>query len=258
MEAEPTKAEPLRRKRRWFQFSLRTLLVFTLLCAVVSAWYCAMWHEFVREDAAVQKLTAFWAQVEWKSILPSWIDPDAPSDPTPDVECPAGHLTAFMRVSSVILDERAVRPISHDELSILADLPHLGALRILGFSDQFGDDGLAILKSLPQLTTLDLSGTNVSDRDIDRVLVLPQLQELELNRSDLTDEIVSRLAALKDLRKLVITDNPKVTDATAVIEGFPSLEEFWIEGTSISPAAIARLKRSRPRLDIYCPSLNFN
>jgi hypothetical protein len=38
MQTEPSEAEPPKRKRRWFQFSLRALLVVTLLavaCAYV-------------------------------------------------------------------------------------------------------------------------------------------------------------------------------------------------------------------------------
>ena len=34
MESEPSKAKPPKRKRRWFQFSLRTLLIFTVVCAI--------------------------------------------------------------------------------------------------------------------------------------------------------------------------------------------------------------------------------
>ena len=37
METEPLKADSPKRKRRWFQFSMRTLLIFTLVCAVASA-----------------------------------------------------------------------------------------------------------------------------------------------------------------------------------------------------------------------------
>ena len=38
MQTEPPKAEPPKRKRRWFQFSLRTLLIFTVICAIPCAW----------------------------------------------------------------------------------------------------------------------------------------------------------------------------------------------------------------------------
>ena len=41
MEAEPTKAEPPKRKRRWFQFSLRTLMIAVTLFTV---WLGLEWH----------------------------------------------------------------------------------------------------------------------------------------------------------------------------------------------------------------------
>ena len=36
MQTEPTKTDPPKRKRRWFQFSLRTLIIVTLIGGVVS------------------------------------------------------------------------------------------------------------------------------------------------------------------------------------------------------------------------------
>jgi hypothetical protein len=38
MQSEPPKAERPKRKRRWLQFSLRTLLIFTMICAIGCAW----------------------------------------------------------------------------------------------------------------------------------------------------------------------------------------------------------------------------
>ena len=38
MEAEPTKPDPPQRKRRWFQFSLRTLMIAVTLLAVPCAY----------------------------------------------------------------------------------------------------------------------------------------------------------------------------------------------------------------------------
>jgi hypothetical protein len=38
MQTEPPEAEPPKRKRRWFQFSLLSLLIFTMACAVGAAW----------------------------------------------------------------------------------------------------------------------------------------------------------------------------------------------------------------------------
>jgi hypothetical protein len=37
---EPPKVEPPKRERRWFQFSLRTLMIGVTLLAVLPGWLC--------------------------------------------------------------------------------------------------------------------------------------------------------------------------------------------------------------------------
>jgi hypothetical protein len=53
MQTEPTESEPPKRKRRWFQFSLRTLMIFTLVCAVGSAWVARRLEQKRSERKAV-------------------------------------------------------------------------------------------------------------------------------------------------------------------------------------------------------------
>jgi hypothetical protein len=48
MEAEPPKVEPPKRKCRWFQFSLRTLLIVVTLAAV-ACWVVADRQRLIRE-----------------------------------------------------------------------------------------------------------------------------------------------------------------------------------------------------------------
>jgi hypothetical protein len=36
MQTDPPKADPPKRKRRWFQFSLRAMMIFTGICAIAS------------------------------------------------------------------------------------------------------------------------------------------------------------------------------------------------------------------------------
>jgi hypothetical protein len=54
MEAEPPKADPPKRKRRLFQFSLRTLMIFTLIVAIPSAWFGIKIEQKRRERDAVE------------------------------------------------------------------------------------------------------------------------------------------------------------------------------------------------------------
>ena len=52
MEADPPKAEPPKRKRRWFQFSLRSLMIGVTLLAVPCA-YVGWQAKIVRERRAM-------------------------------------------------------------------------------------------------------------------------------------------------------------------------------------------------------------
>jgi hypothetical protein len=51
MQIEPSKADPPKRKRRWFQFSLRSLMIVTLVIAVPCA-YVGWQEKVVRERRA--------------------------------------------------------------------------------------------------------------------------------------------------------------------------------------------------------------
>ena len=53
MQTESPKAEPPKRKRRWYQFSLRTLLIFTVVCAIGSAWVARRMDRKRRDREAV-------------------------------------------------------------------------------------------------------------------------------------------------------------------------------------------------------------
>jgi hypothetical protein len=49
MQTEPPKAEPPKRKRRWYQFSLRTLMIGVTLFCVVVGGYVGWQAKIVRE-----------------------------------------------------------------------------------------------------------------------------------------------------------------------------------------------------------------
>jgi hypothetical protein len=57
MQAEPPKADPPKRKRRWFQFSLGTLLIGVTLLAIPCAWVGWQAKIIHRRKAMINKLT---------------------------------------------------------------------------------------------------------------------------------------------------------------------------------------------------------
>jgi hypothetical protein len=49
MESEPPTAEPPKRRRRWFQFSLRSLMIFTVVCEIPFGWFGARMRRAERQ-----------------------------------------------------------------------------------------------------------------------------------------------------------------------------------------------------------------
>jgi hypothetical protein len=66
MEAEPPKAEPPKPKRRWFQFSLRTLMIGVMLLALVCG-YVGRQAEFVRKRHEAAATHQMWQGIPMTS-----------------------------------------------------------------------------------------------------------------------------------------------------------------------------------------------
>jgi hypothetical protein len=65
MQAEPSKADPLKHRRRRLQFSLRSLLIFTLICAIPCAWLGRKIEQKRKEREAVEAITKLGGDAQW-------------------------------------------------------------------------------------------------------------------------------------------------------------------------------------------------
>jgi hypothetical protein len=87
MEIEPRAVEPPKRKRHWFQFSLRTLLILTLICAVAASWVAHRRDKKRGERetiAAIRKvggLVYYDSEVEEKNLAGKIVNPAGPRGP---------------------------------------------------------------------------------------------------------------------------------------------------------------------------------
>jgi hypothetical protein len=73
MDSEPPKADLPKRKRRWFQFSLRTLLIATLIVAIPCAWLGRKIAQKQREREAVEAIVKAGGIVCYDYQKPSFI-----------------------------------------------------------------------------------------------------------------------------------------------------------------------------------------
>jgi hypothetical protein len=153
-------------RRRWYQFSLRTMLVGMVVIGFGTAWLSLQVKRALDQRRAVKAIAAVaevwfaeprtWAQRN--KYLRSWLGDDA-----------------ILDVYRVVF-----RQAQGEELELaLSHLRGLTQLEWLDLSDtQVSDAGLAHLRGLTQLQTLDLSNAQVSDAELSQLSEsLPQLSE---------------------------------------------------------------------------------
>ena len=281
METEPSKADPPKGKRRWFQYSLRTLLIFTLLFAIASAWLVRIEKRAERQKAAVEallkaggavfynyQLNASWATgVQGKPSGPVWLRRLLGNDAfdivvDANVKTDAGieSVMQFDRLRGLVVgtdvtDAGFCRLCELNQLESLVlegerwndlalqYLPGLRGLRELTINRaQVSDAGLRYLEGLGQLQYLSLWRTNVTDDGLTQVKKLRHLQKLILCETKITDAGIEQLAGL-DLRLLWIA-NTKVSDAGLESVGqISSLEQLSLGDTRVSDKGLAALTR---------------
>ncbi len=192
LEGESTKTDPSKRKRRWFQFSLRTLMVFTLICAIACAWLGSKIERKRRERESVKLIeemggSAYYDyQVVEDSLAPSW-SPDAPPSGPAWLRWLLGD-DFFAEVNGVVLN--------HSEPSGNAKRLHLEELTQLEylFLDELGSDALlADLKGLTRLKHLELCGATITDAGLQHLRALTKLEWLDVRDTKVTDVAVSDL-----------------------------------------------------------------
>jgi hypothetical protein len=188
---EPLKAEPPKRKRRWFQFSLRTVMIFTALVAVVCGWLGSKIERKREERDAVKAIEALGGVVIYDF---QWVDYEFVSDAPPPGPAWLRSLLGDEFFGAVDFVALRSRPEAIDDS--LESFKGLAQLRTLLLSETgVSDAGLAHLRGLTHLRRLSLNRTNVTDAGIVNLYGLAELESLELAHTKVTD------AGVKDLQK---------------------------------------------------------
>ncbi len=108
----------------------------------------------------------------------------------------------------------------------MAALQGLTSLERVGLSCS-SIQNLEVLAALPQLKTLELAETQISDASIEVLSRSPSIRSLSLQRTGLTDRSLEHLAALSTLRELTVGPNISESAARKLHEDLP---ECMIEG----------------------------
>lgn len=189
---------PLR--RRWFQFSLRWLLLFGGLLCTLLASASALVKTAKAQKQAVAMIESrggvvgydFEFEISGESI-------DQPASLWPHWILKTIGPDYFHRVVYAGLDDTAT---TDADLFFIRDLPHLQVL-VLGLTN-VSDKGLECVGGLSELHELYLLGDNVSGEGIKHLARVPHLRVLDLRETQVKEDDLERLADFKSLRLLKI------------------------------------------------------
>jgi hypothetical protein len=214
-------------KRRWYQFSLKTVLVvLTLLCLGPGGYVAYEQAKARKHKAAVEAIEKFGGKVEFDQTVPVR---------SATMRQILGN-ESFGNVRSVIFDGTQVSDAG------LVHLAELRGLKELWLGDTpVTDADLVHLAGLTKLESLYLQETQVSDAGLVHLAGLKGLRELWLKDSLMTDAGLVHLADLKSLEILSLSET-RVTDAGLVhLAGLKGLKQLWIDKTQVTDAGLVHL-----------------
>jgi hypothetical protein len=190
--AEPAKPKS---KLRWYQFSLRSLLIFITLFACACSWFVVKMGQANRQReaaAAIRKLhgTVYY---DYQLYGPDGCDlgdcMDIPK--SPNLYSKQLGIDFFHSVDCILCQGQKIND------SIIEPLRSLPNLKRLDLSDtSVSDSGLNNLEELLYLKYLILDGTPITDDGLRSLKSMKNLNLLDLSRTNISDDGMEHLVEL--------------------------------------------------------------
>jgi hypothetical protein len=177
-------------KYRFFQYSLRTLMIFVTIFAVACSWFAVKMGQATRQKEAVKAFKKLGGDIAYDYQFDSW--GQIISQNMEPMEAPC-----LRKILGVDFFHTVVYAKSIDDapLRILKDLSGIRQLKLTDeeVNSQVTDAGLESLECLSQLQILDLGYSKVTDAGLEHLKGLTQLHRLVLNGTKVSYEGVDKL-----------------------------------------------------------------
>jgi len=204
---------PPKRERRWLQYSVRSLLVLTLLAAIGLGWVRHEMNRLQAEEEAVAAIRALGGTVLYET--------------NPFTDEPPGP--GWLRW---VLGENFFREVEQ-----------------VRFPAGVDDDAVRHLDRLRGLSDLDLRGARVTNAGLEPVWRKRGLIKLDLGSTALTDDDSPRLAGLRQLKALHLS-NTAITDRSVrTLTSLSKLASLNLFGTHVTPEGVRQLRSALPSLE---------
>jgi len=166
-------------KRRWLQFSLRSLILFTLIGGVASGRLGRMVEEKYDKARAIEEQRKAWDE---SGLIAAKIKGQLGYSA---MACPQLRPPNYVWVST------CGHPTDEAGLDRLAAMPRVGSLNLIG--NQITDSDLRRFENMTSLQTLVLHSKAVTDAALSSLKRLPNLRKLNLASTNVSDAAMSEL-----------------------------------------------------------------
>ena len=115
---------------------------------------------------------------------------------------------------------------------------------------EFGDREAKCLQEVPNLISLSLSNTQVSDAGLRHIAGLTNLKLLHLQNTQVSDAGLEHIEGLRNLIFLYL-DDTKVSDAgLEQLEKLTNLKMLYLNNTQVTPEGVKKLQEALPNCEI--------
>jgi hypothetical protein len=262
-------------KRRWYQFSLKTLLVLMVLCSLVLGAFSWRLQRAHRQARAVAALRSLGCEVGYEIIEPrvtggfkrrkkqdpwllnipiKWLGEDffydvygvtargeQPGSPD-EVKRFWQEVATFPALDYLTLEEKW---IDHDGWKLLANSQSVRHLYL--DSNRLGDEDFAVFGTMLNLQELLWWGVSkkITDAGVANLDELTELQSLTLSNTEITDAAAPHLAKHTKLQQLSL-GSTHISDAgLAHLSELTDLRYLFLERTRVTDAALVHLQHMK-------------
>jgi hypothetical protein len=245
MASGPPKRASSKQKLSWYQLSLCSLLIFTIVFGIGLSWFVSNLRRAARQRAAVEAI------VKMKGCLLYDYDLDEAGDIVPGkLSQPAWlrNLLGDDYFRSVSLVDFSEGEVKGPHLEYVKDLQNLRYL--YDHRTQVTDTELRNIEGLTKLQSLDLSGTSITESGLAHLNKLTTLEVLWLDDTRITDAGLEHLQALPRLQTLSLSGTNITDAALQQLKRLTQLQSLNLTKTKVTDAGVKDLQKALPNCNI--------
>jgi hypothetical protein len=240
-------------KLRWYQYSLRSLMLLVLLVAIFMSWFAVKMKQARVQRTIVVELLKTNAAIGYNYLHDELGNPTKRADTFVPywLENILGR-DFFENVTTIIFEEPNDR-----DLDYLNSLTHVQSIYVF-YPNNITDEGLKNISSITALKKLDLCGrhldaSKITDAGLKYLWNIRDLRSLNLSFNHITDVGSEYFDNLTQLRSLYL-NGTKITDAGLKhIKGLTKLQNLELHQTAITDAGLEYLKGSTKLQELFLP-----